>query len=158
MNDTAFTKFPYKGYEVYFEKLMAYGFSPSFFSVDASSDPYWQDSAKVERGRPFFKKYIPIIKLISEAGWQPVTYASSVAKDIRIERFGGGGKLFFTIRNNSKVDENYIVSVDLKALGLEKFSAHEMISKRVLKVQKNLLDIYVAAGRTKVIQIQRISR
>lgn len=30
-NDTAFTRFPYRGYEIYFEKLLAYGFFLSFF-------------------------------------------------------------------------------------------------------------------------------
>lgn len=153
LNDTAFTRFPYKGYEVYFEKLLAYGFYPSFFSVDASSDPYWQDSVKVERGRPFFKKYIPIIKQISQAGWQPVTNAITGVSDIRIERFGKRDKLFFTIRNNGKIDADCIVSLDLYALGLEKFSANEMISQHSLQVKRNKLFIKVPGGRTKVIQI-----
>ena len=64
LNDKAFTEAPYKGYEIYFEKMLAYGFFPSFFSVDASNDPYWQDMKKIENGRPFFKKYIPVIKQI----------------------------------------------------------------------------------------------
>lgn len=34
LNDKAFTDYPYKGYEIYFEKMMAYGFFPSFFSVE----------------------------------------------------------------------------------------------------------------------------
>ena len=157
LNDTAFTGFPFKGYEIYFEKLLAYGFFPSFFSEDASSDPYWQDSAKVERGRPFFKKYIPIIKQISQAGWQPVTYATTNLKTIRIERFGEGKKLFFTIRNNGKIDSDCIVSFDLQALGLDKYSAFEMISQQSLKVKSHNLFIKVSAGRTKVIQIIRES-
>ena len=76
LNDKAFTEAPYKGYEIYFEKMLAYGFFPSFFSVDASNDPYWQDRKKIENGRPFFKKYIPVIKQIAGAGWEPVTYAT----------------------------------------------------------------------------------
>ena len=100
LNDKAFTEAPYKGYEIYFEKMLAYGFFPSFFSVDASNDPYWQDKKKIENGRPFFKKYIPIIKQIAAAGWQPVTYASVNSDALRIERFGKSGNLFFTIRNN----------------------------------------------------------
>jgi len=157
LNDTAFTKFPYKGYEIYFEKLLAYGFFPSFFSEDASSDPYWQDSVKVERGRPFFKKYIPIIKQISQAGWQPVTYATTDAKSIRIERFGEQGKLFFTIRNNGKADADCIISLDLQSLGLDKYSAIEMIGRQSLKVKSQNLYIKVPGGRTKVIQIVRES-
>lgn len=158
LNDTAFTRFPYKGYEIYFEKLLAYGFFPSFFSEDASSDPYWQDSVKVERGRPFFKKYIPIIKQISQAGWQPVTYAATAVKNIRIERFGERKKLFFTIRNNGKIDADCAISMDLQALGLDKYSAFEMIGQQSLKVRSNNIYIKVPVGRTKVIQIVRQSQ
>jgi hypothetical protein len=158
LNDTAFTKFPYEGYAIYFEKLMAYGFFPSFFSEDASSDPYWQDSAKVERGRPFFKKYIPVIKQLSQAGWQPVTYAITSVHSIRIERFGEGEKLFFTIRNNGNTDTNCIISLDLKALNLEKYSAFEMIGETSLNIKYNKVYIKVPAGRTKVIQILRASK
>jgi hypothetical protein len=35
LNDKAFTEAPFPGYEIYFEKMLAYGFFPSFFSVDA---------------------------------------------------------------------------------------------------------------------------
>ena len=153
LNDTAFTKFPYEGYAIYFEKLMAYGFFPSFFSEDASSDPYWQDSSKVERGRPFFKKYIPVIKQLSQAGWQPVTYATTRLNSVRIERFGGQKKLFFTVRNNGNTDTDCVISLDLKALNLEKYSAFEMIGKNSLNSKDNHVYIKVPAGRTKVIQI-----
>jgi hypothetical protein len=155
LNDTAFTRFPYKGYEIYFEKLLAYGFFPSFFSEDASSDPYWQDSVKVERGRPLFKKYIPIIKQLSQAGWQPVTYATTGARTIRMERFGVPDNLFFTIRNNGKIDTDCIISLDLQALGIDKYSANEMISQHSIKVNRNHLNLKLPAGRTKVIQIVR---
>ena len=158
LNDTAFTRFPYKGYVIYFEKLLTYGFFPSFFSEDASSDPYWQDSIKVEKGRPFFKKYIPIIKQISQAGWQPVTYATTGASTIRIERFGARKTLFFTVRNNGKTDADCIISLDLQALGLGKYAAFEMIDQQALKVRNNNVYVKVPSGRTKVIQVTRESR
>lgn len=156
LNDKAFTDYPYKGYEIYFEKLMAYGFFPSFFSVDASNDPYWKDQKKIENGRPFFKKYIPIIKQIAGAGWEPVTGATCNVGSIRIERFGGAGELFFTVRNNENQDVQCVLSLDLPELKIsEKFSATEMVSQQPVKGEKNKLYLTIPALRTRVIQITK---
>ena len=154
LNDKAFTDFPFKGYEIYFEKLMAYGFFPSFFSVDASNDPYWKDAEKIENGRPFFKKYIPIIKQIAGAGWEPITEAVSNVESVRIERFGEVGELFFTVRNNGNKDVQCIVSLDLEELKIfGKFSAAELVGEQPIKVENNKLHLSIPANRTQVIQI-----
>lgn len=154
LNDNAFTESPFTGYEIYFEKLLSYGFFPSFFSVDASSDPYWKDANKIENGRPFFIKYIPIIKQISGAGWEPVTAAVCNEESIRIERFGEVGELFFTVRNNGNKDVQCIVTLNLEKLKiLEKFSAIEMVGEQTIKVENNKLHLIIPAFRTRVIQI-----
>jgi hypothetical protein len=157
MNDPLFTEAPYKGYELYFEKMMAYGFFPSFFSTDASSDPYWKDPKKVENGRPFFKKYIPIIKQISAAGWEPVTGATTNIASVRIERFGENGEMFFTVRNNDETKASQcVISLDLTELGLSgAYSAFEMMGNEPVKISKNKLYMNIPAGRTKVVQIKQ---
>jgi hypothetical protein len=73
---------------------------------------------KIENGRPFFKKYIPVIKQISGAGWEPVTWASCNSEGVRIERFGSAGNLFFTVRNNSDQFASGIVAIDIQNLAL----------------------------------------
>lgn len=154
LNDKAFTDFPFKGYEIYFEKLLAYGFFPSFFSVNASSDPYWKDAEKIENGRPFFKKYIPIIKQIAGAGWEPVTNAICNVESVRIERFGKVGKLFFTVRNNGNKEVQCIVSLSLEELNIfGKFSALEVVGAQSIKMENNKLYLTIPANRTHVIQI-----
>jgi hypothetical protein len=154
LNDTAFTKSPYNGYRMYFEKLLSYGFFPSFFSVDASSDPYWQDKQKIENGRPFFKKYIPIIKKIAAAGWQPITFAYVTSPSLRIERFGDSNNLFFTVRNNGTKDLNDVINIDIKDLNIrEKISAKELVSDKKLNTESNKINISIPAGRTQVIEI-----
>jgi len=156
LNDKAFTDVPYSGYEIYFEKLMAYGFFPSFFSTDASNDPYWQDHKKIENGRPFFKKYIPIIKQIAAAGWEPVTLASGNVASVRIERFGEAGDLYFTVRNNGNKDVQCVVTPDLSALKITgKLSATELVSSQPVKVDNNKMYLNIPALRTKVIHISK---
>ncbi len=156
LNDKAFTESPYKGYELYFEKLLAYGFFPSFFSVDASNDPYWEDKTKIENGRPFFKKYIPVIKQIAGAGWEPVTGARCNLETIRIERFGETSELFFTVRNNENEDVKCIITLDLAELKISgKYSVVEMVSNQAVKSDDNQLFLTIPALRTQVIQISR---
>jgi hypothetical protein len=153
LNDKAFTEAPYPGYGVYFEKMLAYGFFPSFFSVDASSDPYWRDSTKVENGRPFFKKYIPIIKQVAGAGWEPLTLATCNSKAIRIERFGHSEKLFFTIRNRGSENTSCSLLFDTDELGISKgFKATEIVDGQELEFSGDRLSITVPAGRTYVVK------
>jgi hypothetical protein len=154
LNDKAFTEPPYKGYEVYFEKMLAYGFFPSFFSVDASNDPYWKDMKKIENGRPFFKKYIPLIKQIAGAGWEPVTYASCNSDVVRIERFGNTGNLFFTVRNNGSQDVSCIVALDLKELGISgNITGSELVAGKEVRIKGNNIFLDIPTGRTKVIKL-----
>jgi hypothetical protein len=154
LNDKAFTEPPYNGYEIYFEKMLSYGFFPSFFSVDASSDPYWQDMNKIENGRPFFRKYIPVIKKIASAGWEPVTYAHTESPEIRIERFGDTGEFFFTLRNNGEKYESVTLNLDLKRLGIPgRFEASELVDEMPVKTKGNRIFLDIPAGRTKVIQV-----
>lgn len=154
LNDTAFTNAPYNGYKIYFEKLLAYGFFPSFFSVDASNDPYWQDSVKIENGRPYFKKYIPIIRKIAAAGWEPVTFAHCNNKDLRIERFGKPGNLYFTVHNPSNQPQSGSLILELADLKMnESYKAIELLSNSPLQKEQNKLVFKIPAQSTQVIQI-----
>jgi hypothetical protein len=154
LDDKAFTEAPYTGYELYFEKMMAYGFFPSFFSVDASNNPYWKDRKKVENGRPFFKKYIPLIKEISAAGWEPVTAAKTNTADVRIERFGEKGTLYFTVRNNGAGDAVCTVILDVKELGIKgRFTATEKVTGNKVEVRSDRVTIELPHGRTRVLRI-----
>ena len=154
LNDKAFTEAPYSGYQIYFEKMLAYGFFPSFFSVDAANDPYWRDRKKIENGRPFFKKYIPLIRRIAEAGWEPVTFAVADIKDIRVERFGKTGTLFFTVRNTGTRSVSPVLTLDAAALGIKAgFDAFEMLQNMPLRSKGNRVYLDVPAGRTRVIRI-----
>lgn len=154
LNDKAFTEAPYPGYEIYFEKMMAYGFFPSFFSVDSSNDSYWQDKNKIENGRPFFKKYIPIIKEISSAGWEPLTAARTTEEGVRIERFGDEEEFYFTVRNNGTEDKTCSLAIDLEALKIKgRFTANEIVTGKTTVISSNRVTVDVPAGRTRVIKI-----
>ena len=89
--------------EKYMMRAVAYGLFPSVFSKTTSGYHYFQTPKLYNRDRALFKKFIPICKAISEAGWQPVNRLMSVEDpDIYLEQFGrADGKCYVTVFNNT---------------------------------------------------------
>jgi len=50
-----------------------------------------------------FKKYLPLVKRVAEAGWRPVTQARCDNEKILVERFGpdAAGHSYFTLFNDT---------------------------------------------------------
>ena len=84
-----FDKFPPTMVEKYMQKCLAYGIFPSFFSPDASGGHYFSRPELYNRDRPLFKKYVPLCRKVSEAGWRAVnTLAASERAEVFVEQFG----------------------------------------------------------------------
>lgn len=85
--------------ERYFLRCLFYGMYPSMFSHNASENPYWGKPEWYNRDRALFKRYIPVIRRVGEAGWQPVAQAR--CENAYVERFGPGedGATFLTLLN-----------------------------------------------------------
>jgi hypothetical protein len=117
--------------EKYFQRSLAYGFFPGMFSHNAADNPYWQSPKWYNRDRPLFKKYLPLVKLIAEAGWEPVTYARCNNGTVCVERFGPGpnGAVYLTVFNDAQVPQSCSLRVDAKRLGLAgSFGVRELVS------------------------------
>ena len=120
LDDSLFTAPPYSGYRMYFDRMLLYGFFPSFFSTNAVSNNYWSDSTRYGTGRPFFLKYIPLIRSMARAGWQPVTLARLSNRTMRVERFGeaGDSTLYFAVYNPSTAAGETRLCIDAAATGI----------------------------------------
>jgi len=90
--------------ERYFQRCLFYGMYPSMFSHNAAEDPYWETPRWYERDRHLFKRYIPLIKQVAQAGWEPVTGARADNPRVWVERFGPGedGEVFISLFNASE--------------------------------------------------------
>ena len=102
--NTDFTKVSQAEMESYMRLCAVYAIYPSAFSADASSDNYFEQPALYERDRPLFKKYVPIIRALSLAGWQPVTDATVDNASVEIEAYGTNAftaEHYLTARNFS---------------------------------------------------------
>ncbi|MBP6964173.1 MAG: hypothetical protein KBC96_07195 [Armatimonadetes bacterium] len=95
----------------YVKRCLFYGVLPSNQAAP-SGGWYWADPIVVDRHRPVFKKYLPIIIAIAEAGWQPVTLARTSDPDVWIERFGGGEAFYLTVFNSSGERRTATITLD----------------------------------------------
>ena len=84
-----FSKLSYADMENFMRHCTAYGFFPGCFSHNASEDHYFKDPKLYDRDRPLFRKYVPLCRKLSEAGWRPQN-GLVAASDPRVfvERFG----------------------------------------------------------------------
>jgi hypothetical protein len=123
--NTNFDKFTSAMVEKYFQRSLFYGVYPSMFSVDAANNPYWDTPRWYNRDRPLFKKYIPIIKRLSAAGWEPIPYAHTANARTYVERYGAR---LFTLFNDSAQATNATAAIDLRALNLSTISAPHVVN------------------------------
>jgi len=161
MYSDAFTKEPYEGYDVYFNETLFWGVYPSFFSPNASDDPYWRNPDMYNAGRPWFKRFIPLIREVASSGWQPVTSARVIKGDVAVERFGTpeNGSVYLTFRD-PRMTFSGDVDVEINGeviSGLEKKECVELESKQKITLKKNSdkwhCSFTIKQGETKVLKL-----
>ena len=86
--NTDFTQVTHAKMETYIRFCAFYAFYPSAFSADGEDANYFAQPALYERDRNLFKKYVPIIRTLSLAGWQPVTDATCDSTNLGLESYG----------------------------------------------------------------------
>jgi hypothetical protein len=115
--------------EEYFRWALFYGFLPSCFAPGAGAfGNYWNTPEFHNRDRHLFRRYVPLIVRLCEAGWEPVTHAWSDNERVLVERFGrwSDGNLHFTIYNASDQLQNAIIAIDAAKLGLKERDARNL--------------------------------
>jgi len=120
--------------ERYFQRSLFYGIYPSMFSPTASSESaYWKTPDWYNRDRELHKQYQPIIRRVAEAGWRPLTLATTDAPDILLERYGpnDAGEVFITILNDGDEQRSAPITIDPS---LRSGSALELVTGAQLQI------------------------
>lgn len=112
--NTDFDQFGPDKVERYMKRAVAYGTFPGFFSHNASEGAYFTRPELYDRDRPLFKKYIPLAKLVAEAGWEPITRARSSDDRVYVERFGDR---LLTVYNDSDERRETTIQLDKPKTG-----------------------------------------
>lgn len=100
LQNVNFEKFAYADMENFMRHCVAYGLFPGCFSHNASEGHYFTRPEVYNRDRPLFKKYVPLCKMLSEAGWRPVnTLVASTDARVFVEQFGAR---YVTVFNSAR--------------------------------------------------------
>lgn len=100
LQNVDFEKFAYADMENFMRHCVAYGLFPGCFSHNASEGHYFSRPEVYNRDRPLFKKYVPLCKMLSEAGWRPVnTLVASTDSRVFVEQFGAR---YVTVFNSAR--------------------------------------------------------
>jgi len=110
--NTRFEDFSHELVERYMKRCLAYGMFPGFFSHNASQGHYFSRPELYDRDRPLFRKYVPLCKLVAEAGWEPITLARSSDEQVHLERFGSR---YLTVFNDSPQQRTVTIRLEGKA-------------------------------------------
>lgn len=114
--NTDYTRFTPDLVERYFQRCLFYGVWPGFFDQEAASkDPYWASERRwYDRDRALFKKYIPLLREVTRAGWEPVTGARCSNPQLWLERFGASGRngLLLAVLNASDQPQEGVVTFE----------------------------------------------
>jgi hypothetical protein len=136
-----------------FRLLLFYNVFPGLFYGGEES---------LEQVRPAYRKYVPLMRAMAEAGWEPVTYARTDDPAVWVERYGpaAGGAVYFALRNSGKEARAVTLTVEPTAFGRfprdltavsEVLSGQDLIPDRV--AGKVLLRVEVAGEDTAVVKL-----
>jgi hypothetical protein len=120
--------------ERFMKWCLFWGMYPGFFSPDASSRHYFSSPERYNRDRELFKRYVPVIKEISRAGWATVTLARSNADDVLVERWGApaGGSFYLTVFNTGREPREVELRLEGPAAGAKR--AVELLSQEPVRL------------------------
>ena len=108
-----------------FNEALCYGVfvtNSNNFNLD-----YWGNPEGHARDKGLYEWYVPLVRTLSKAGWQPVTHATSPTEDVRFERYGDSVDLYFTVYNPGP-ERECILAIETEPLGLGKDTRVEQIS------------------------------
>jgi len=91
-----------------FERCLLWGVFPG--------PPVWADRRQFGPLRPLFQHYLPLLRELATAGWEPVTQAESSDATIRVERFGRGRQTHFVLYNPGLQERTTRLSINGRAL------------------------------------------
>ena len=144
--NTVFEDFSHELVERYMKRSLAYGMFPGFFSHNASQGHYFTRPELYERDRGLFKKYVPLCKLVAEAGWEPVTRAYSSDERVYAERFG---ERYLTVFNDS--GQRRTVTVTMEAEGPAK--SRELVGGGTVNWREGRTTLMIGAEDVAVIEM-----
>ncbi len=145
--NTHFEQFSHELVEKYMKRTIAYGMFPGFFSHNASERHYFSRPELYERDRGLFKRFVPLCKLVAEAGWEPITLAHSDDQRVYVERFGSR---YLTIFNDSEERRTVAITLEQNAPA----TSRELVHGQTIEWDNRKTTLILDGWSVEVIEIE----
>jgi hypothetical protein len=157
--NTDYDRFDPELVEKYFQRCLFYGMWPGFFSHNAAENPYWGNPKWYNRDRPLFKKYLPLVKRVAEAGWQPAPGAACTNPRLQAERFGptAEGTVYLTVYNDTAETQRGRITPDGETVRVSAGAAviQDLVSGRECAAGPGGFDVLLGPGQTGVFALRK---
>jgi hypothetical protein len=144
--NTEFERFSHEAVEKYMKRSLVYGMFPGFFSHNASQGHYFTRPELYDRDRELFKKYVPLCRLVAEAGWEPVTGAHADKEGVYVERYGAR---YLTVFNDTSRPQDASIAIDAGATG----PASDLVTGRTVNFQNGKVTLALGPEDVAVLQM-----
>ncbi len=146
------------GLIAYFQDCLLYAIFPSLCgNTGPSGGQYFTSTALLyERDREIWKQYMPALKACAEAGWEPVTNATSNREEFRIERYGedAADGVYYVIQNRSDYTVRGTINIPLsQANTVEGYTVKEMIANTDIDIVNDQYLTTLQPNQSIVVQI-----
>ncbi len=164
--NTRFENLPPDYIEDYFHASLLWDIFPSFFNGSYLEEGKWitahffKQPELYNQARPLYRQFIPILRRMFDAGWEPVTLARATPANVRVERYGPGntGEVLLAAFNPTGEPVQAVLTAEVEALGLGAggtvtglVSGAELVS--TTNGGKLQVTVPLAAGRCEVVRI-----
>jgi hypothetical protein len=142
--------------EDFINKSLCFGIFASNTKNFFTGVEYETNANGYRRDKKLLDWYVPLVRTLSHAGWEPVRNASIQGTDIAAERFGHGPTVYFTLYNNSARRQACTLTIDLAALGFGEAGVGISEIGRHSKLQRGAggaVTLDLEAKKTYVIQV-----
>ena len=104
--------------------------------------------------REMMRRYVPLLRELSAAGWEPVTGARADSPQVRLERYGSGSRVYLVAHNKAEQPVRTRIALDAATLRLPSASAFLLPDGKAVPDGRTLT-LRLEAKQTVVVRLAR---
>lgn len=105
--------------------------------------------------REMMRRYVPLLRELSAAGWEPVTGARADSPQVRLERYGSGSRVYLVAHNKAEQPVRTRIALDAATLRLPSASAFLLPDGKAVPFDGRTLTLRLEAKQTVVVRLAR---
>ena len=139
----------------YFNKALAYAIFATCSRNFMTGVEYENHPNGYLRDKELIDWFVPLARLLSRAGWEPVRHATIAGGTVVCERFGASGTVYFAVFNDQKTNQACTLQLDLARLGFRPDAVQVTEVARQARIEQagNRVRLTVPSKKTLILKV-----